>query len=119
MGRLVFGGNVEQEWAVQERSDKVAPVYDEGRTLFALFAEDQITVGDRLRLSLGGRHDGEFGGDGFTTGRATAHYDLRETGTGLRASLGTGAKRPTAFQLSYNAGLETERSVGVKSSRRM
>jgi len=83
------------------------------RALFALY---QITLGDRLDLSFGGRVDDVERVDTFVTGRATAAYRIDETGTKLRASFGTGAKAPALDQL-YNPGygtatLRPERSLG-------
>ncbi len=72
-----------------------------------------MPVDAHLNLSFAARHDGEVDAEGFTTGRFTAVYDLPATETRIRASLGTGAKRPTAFQLSYNPALLPEKSVGA------
>ena len=72
----------------------------------------QLPLFGRLNLSFSGRYDGEFGGSGFTTGRVTAVYDLPEAGARVRGSFGTGAKRPTAFQLSLNPALTSEKSIG-------
>jgi vitamin B12 transporter len=62
-----------------------------------------VTVFRRLNLSFTGRYDGEIGGDGFLTGRATAAYSVPETWTKFRASAGTAAKRPTAYMIGNNA----------------
>ena len=81
----------------------------------------RLPVGQRLTVSLGGRVDDVDRSDTFATWRATAAYGLDETGTKLRASIGTGAKAPTLYQL-YNpyrpnlttaTALSPERSVGV------
>jgi vitamin B12 transporter len=76
-----------------------------------------MNVGDRLHLSFGARYDGASEGQGFLTGRATAVYDIPETETRLRASLGTGAKRPTFYQLDApiygNPALADETSIGA------
>ena len=56
------------------------------------------------------------GGDAFATGRATVAYRILETGTKLRASLGTGAKAPTLYQRFSIYGdptLRAEKNVGV------
>lgn len=113
MGTLVAGARIEEERAWQKRGDQASPAFDMSRQFYALFALHRFTLGERLGLSLGARHDGEIGGDGFLTGRATALYDWREMGTKLRGSVGTGAKRPTAFQLAYNPALDIERSIGA------
>jgi vitamin B12 transporter len=52
----------------------------------------------------------------FVTGRATAAYEIWETGTKLRASIGTGGKAPSLFQLYSSFGtttLASENSFGV------
>jgi vitamin B12 transporter len=72
---------------------------------------------DQLTVTVGGRYDRHdtFGGHG--TYRTAAAYRLGDTGTTLRASLGTGFKAPTAFQLyatTYgNPGLRPETSQGA------
>ncbi len=52
----------------------------------------------------------------FETWRATAAYNISETGTKLRASAGTGAKAPTLYQLNApiygNSTLHPEQSFG-------
>ena len=80
--------------------------------LYAGYLLYQLPVGERLNLSFAGRYDGAVDGEGFTTGRATANYALPELEAAIRGSIGTGAKRPTAFQLSYNPDLQAETSVG-------
>ena len=69
------------------------------QTTRSAFAQHQITLFDRLHLTFGGRIDDVLGVAQFETWRTTAAYDLRETGTKLRASAGTGAKAPSLFQL--------------------
>lgn len=110
---LLMGARVEQEDASQKRSDKVDPSFDETRQLYAGYLLYQLPVGYRTNLSFAGRYDGEFGGEGFLTGRATAVYAFPEQEARVRGSIGTGAKRPTAFQLSYNPELEPEQSIGA------
>jgi vitamin B12 transporter len=111
-GSLIFGTRLEQESAYQKRTDQALPAFDDARYLYAGYLLYQVPVGDRWNLSFAARHDGEIDGQGFTTGRATAVYDLPEIEARLHASIGTGAKRPTAFQLSYNPALLPEQSVG-------
>jgi len=112
-GDLLLGLRIEEETAFQQRTDQVRPAFDAARTLYAVNALHGIDVGDRLRLSFAGRWDGDLAGDGFLTGRFAAAYRIDETGTILRTSAGNGAKRPTAFQLSFNPALDNERSVGA------
>ncbi len=125
-GKLTFGGGVERE------SVKTSTVADPlgfnttesasyGRTGASLFALYQQTFFDRLDISLGGRLDHVEGVRTFLTGRATAAYRIEETGTKLRASVGTGAKAPSLYQQfsiyaptrSGYAALVPESSFGV------
>src|SRR6185312_9494850 len=65
----------------------------------SVFALWQVPIGERLNITLGGRVDDVVDVARFETWRATAAYNIFETGTKLRASAGTGAKAPTLFQL--------------------
>ncbi len=126
-GQLTVGARLEHEDA-RSRSATLSgfPGYQGSQSLWAVFGEHQLTLADRLHLTFSGRYDGAFtGGEGFLTGRATAAYEIAETGTRLRASVGTGAKRPTAYQIGNNVfaaslpggdivplDLNAERSIG-------
>ncbi len=122
LGTLIAGGRYEHERAESFRTDLIPNFRERARTLDgrqdtgSLFGLWQLPVGERLLISLGGRHDKANGAEGITTWRATAAYRLRETDTTLRASAGTGAKAPTLFQRFSPIGtpdLGTERSIGV------
>jgi vitamin B12 transporter len=81
----------------------------------SVFALWKFPVGDRLTLSLGGRVDDVLDVSTFSTWRATAAYNISETGTKLRASAGTGAKAPSLYQLYSpygNTSLKPEESIG-------
>lgn len=67
------------------------------------FSTLQWTATDRLTFSLGGRADAVENNDTFWTWRGTAAYDLTST-TKLRASLGTGAKAPSLYQMYSSYG---------------
>lgn len=112
-GTFLFGTRIEQESATVTGSTPLSGTRD----LYALYAMQQLNVGDRLHLSFGGRYDGATEGDGFLTGRTTAVYDISETETRLHASLGTGAKRPTFYELDApyfgNPDLQNETSWGA------
>jgi vitamin B12 transporter len=122
-GLLTFGARGEREQA-DSFAQNLAPLpTPRGRTIAAeqttqsAFALHQITLGERLHLSLGGRIDEVIDVDRFATWRATAAYELPETGTKFRASAGTGAKAPSLFQLySPSFGtptLDSEQSFGI------
>ena len=113
-GQVLVGGRLEQEQATYVPMTTPASTgFDTSTTRYAVFAGDQISPFDNLYLSFSGRYDGESGSDGFATGRATAAYDIPSTETKLRASFGTGAKRPTAYMRAnnQNAGVTTPLSV--------
>jgi len=126
-GTLLVGGRVEHEVAKNTTETVLTfPGYDSEKTLYAVYGQQQFTLFDDVYLTVGGRYDGEIDGQGFLTGRATVAYTMYETGTKLRASVGTGAKRPTAYQIGNNlyaaakypgetvdTDLQPETSVGV------
>ena len=112
-GSLLGGLRLERETAHQKVSTSASPAFDGGQTLYAGYLLYQLPVNERLNLSFAGRYDGASRGDGFLTGRFTAVYDMSEIETRIRGSFGSGAKRPTAFQLSYNPALEPETSLGA------
>jgi vitamin B12 transporter len=130
LGTLLVGARVEHEAArnVAETATDF-PGYESDRFFYAGYLLHQLSPVDDLYLTFGGRYDGEIDGEGFLTGRATAAYEIPETGTTLRASVGTGAKRPTAYQIGnnlfaaikypledVNTDLQPEKSVGIDAS---
>ncbi len=68
------------------------------------YAEESIGFFERLFLTVGVRSDNHnrFGSE--TTYRATGAYKIKETGTTLKATFGTGFKAPTLFQLFSQYG---------------
>jgi vitamin B12 transporter len=127
LGKFLLGTRLEYETAKNTaETASNFPGYYSDRSLYAAYALHQIEPFDDLFLTFGGRYDGEIGGDGFLTGRATAAYLMSEHGTTFRASVGTGAKRPTFYQIANNifaaekypvqdvdTDLQPETSVGV------
>jgi vitamin B12 transporter len=86
-----------------------------GMNTLSAFALHQFQLGERLDISLAGRVDAVERTNTFITGRATLAYRLPETGTRFRASIGTGAKSPSLYQLysEYgNLALKPETSIG-------
>ncbi len=110
---LLLGARVEQQTAYQKPSYATMPSFDAKNWLYAGYFLYSLPVGDRLNLSYAGRYDGADKGEGFLTGRATAVYDIPEIEARVHASVGSGAKRPTPFQLSYNPVLQPEKSFGA------
>ena len=111
LGSLIFGTRYDKEGAWQ-RMPPTPASFNTSRDLYAGYLMYQLPVSERLYLSFAGRYDGEIDGKGFLTGRATGVYEFPDIGARIRGSLGTGAKRPTAFQLSLNPALDAERSIG-------
>lgn len=120
-GSLIFGGKTEREEAESRQAglgasssflvQQLAGV----QTTHSVFALHQFSLGSRLDISLGGRIDSVEGVDVFPTWRATAAYRIEESGTKLRASVGTGAKAPSLYQRysEYgNLGLKPEENIG-------
>ena len=104
-GTLIYGAKTQSETA-QTFSTNVLPIAGLMTPLLAkqqdtnsTFALWTVPIGERLNVSLGGRIDDVVNVARFETWRATAAYNIFETGTKLRASAGTGAKAPTLFQL--------------------
>ncbi len=104
---LSIGGEVE------DNAFRTQPGSDGGFTNSSGYGMAKITPIERLTLTAGVRHDANDRFADATTMRATAAYNLRETGTTLRAVWGEGFKTPTLSQISFtNPGitLEPERS---------
>lgn len=93
--------------------------YKENVTNNAIYIQDQITLG-QFSAALGLRHDDHDQFGGKTTWRFAPTYNFASSGTRLKASIGTGFKAPTLYQLygqlpPYNVGnedLQPEESFG-------
>ena len=125
---LTSGVDVRQEQATisvfpttdytADRSSAPRDTFSSGRALtLAAFAQDQITLGDRLGLTLGTRYDQWRTYDAASqaaAGLAPVHFDARGAGaltgkaalvyrvggdTVVRASAGTSFRNPTVFDL--------------------
>jgi vitamin B12 transporter len=122
LGTLIFGTKGQHETA-DTYLTKLLPIpsaqtpqlsaTQDTNSVFGLWS---LPIGDRLSVTLGGRIDDVIGVSTFETWRATAAYNISETGTKFHTSAGTGAKAPTLFQLydpTYGtAGLKPEESTG-------
>ncbi len=121
-GLLTFGAKIEQETLLSTSRSVLPFPTDEAENIDAkqntrsVYALHQFSPIENLYLSLGGRIDDIEDGDTFGTWRATAAYEIPNSGTKLRSSVGTGAKAPTLYQkfdpFSGTSDLESERSVG-------
>jgi vitamin B12 transporter len=88
---------------------------------FGLFVQDQIGIADRFFATAGVRLDDHSLSGTALTYRLTPAWLIRETGTKLRATLGSGYKSPSLYQLFApptawgpigNSGLKPEESLG-------
>ncbi len=114
---IVSGFEYESETARFETP--FAPPFRARTHTLAFYLDSQFELWDRLFLTAGLRvedHE-DFGTE--VTSRVTGAFQLDETGTLFRASLGTGFKAPSLAQLfdqsfgSANPDLEPEESFGV------
>ena len=101
-GSLLVGGRIEQENARNFASAGGFSGYTREKTTYAIFAEEKVTVWERFHLAFSGRYDGEIGEDGHFTWRATGVYEVPNSETRLKGSVGTGIKLPTAYMLANN-----------------
>jgi vitamin B12 transporter len=130
-GAITYGAQTETETAQTGQNPNpndgsFIPISAE-QTTNSAFALYRYTAFQRLDLTLGGRVDAVENGPTFPTWRATAAYHIDETGTKLRASVGTGAKEPTLYQrfspygtpgllpetnIAYDAGIDQKIFAG-------
>jgi vitamin B12 transporter len=124
-GTLIVGARHEREEG-RFAALALAPVptlghrYRANRDTNSVFALHQLPVGERTDLSFGARLDKPDDTRAFFTWRVTAAHRITETGTKLRASIGTGAKAPSLFQqfsvygpqAAGDPALRPERSLG-------
>ncbi|CAN5428145.1 TonB-dependent receptor [soil metagenome] len=122
LGQLIFGTKGQHETAntyltnllpiVSSRTPQLTATQDTN-SVFGLWS---LPIGERLTVTLGGRIDNVVSVDSFETWRATAAYNMSETGTKFHTSAGTGAKAPTLYQLYApiygSPGLTPETSFG-------
>lgn len=121
-GLFIFGARYEVEKA-KNSEQWLAPTlsapmvsFSGKQTTKSFFVLYQNTIG-RFDFSLGARSDTVGRENHFITWRATAAYRIEETGTKIRASIGTGAKAPTLFQrfsIYGTPGLQPERNIGYE-----
>ncbi|NBC33439.1 MAG: TonB-dependent receptor [Alphaproteobacteria bacterium] len=127
---LIGGAGVEEEQGEGEDVGGPDPGqrFDEALTTVFGFGLVRVEPLDGLVLTASGRVDDFEAGGTEPTWRVTGAYAMPETGTTLRASVGTAARAPTIFQLfdsftidfggftfvtEPNPDLETETSLGV------
>ena len=98
--QLLFGG--EYEDAQVKDPDGLEPTKSLDST--GVYAMYKFAPVDAVDLTLGVRNDHyeDFGSE--TTGRITGAWNVADSGTTLRSSLGTGFKAPTIYQIGYSYG---------------
>lgn len=120
-GTAVFGAGAEHEsidtaYAYDDGSYTYDDALSAGLTHAWAFALHQFSPTDSWHVSAAARVDDYEQSGTFGTWRLTSAYEFPDTETVLRASLGTGAKAPTAYQLfsQYRNpdGLDPETSIG-------
>ncbi|MCZ8183602.1 MAG: TonB-dependent receptor [Beijerinckiaceae bacterium] len=121
-GSVIFGTKAEREIAVTFNQN-IIPLgartksLGGNQTTLSAFGLWQVPLTERLDVSLGGRVDHVTDVDTFATWRATAAYRITETGSKLRASLGTGGKAPTLYQrfggYQGSVALRAEHNLGA------
>jgi len=100
---LTFGGNVEWERAKSGGSAFLA--FSKTQVNKAIFVQDQFAISDRLFGTVGFRIDRVGNFRTAVTWRVAPAYVIKETGTTIKGSYGTGFKAPTLQQrFGFNAG---------------
>jgi len=110
-GHLVTIG-IDQQWEEANFSS-----FDDSRDNFAVYLQDQVTLGERFFGTAGFRFDDSSDFESEVTYRFTAGASVPEIHTIFRGSYGTGFKAPSLYQLNPNAfagdpGLKPEKSYG-------
>ncbi|HEV7610303.1 MAG TPA: TonB-dependent receptor [Steroidobacteraceae bacterium] len=111
-----FGARVKIDWqgnirlaadeklvlgAEHQRDEMTVPI-SAGTTIDAGYAELQSSLGNAFFDTLSVRYDDNDRFGGKVTYRAAPAYVIEETGTKLKASVGTGFKAPTLSQMFQN-----------------
>lgn len=113
---FTFGVETKREEVLTENAFSTV---DRALDTTSVYGNYQIGLWDRLFLSGGGRFDSNDIFEDATTFRSTAALRFPETGTKLHASVGSGVKNPTVFELfgftssfTGNPNLKPEESLG-------
>jgi outer membrane cobalamin receptor len=97
---------------------------DHSSSLWAVYIQDELSIGEPFVLILGGRYDEHSVYEGRFSPRASARYLISKTNTIIRASAGRAFRAPTFNDLywpttAYTAGnsdLKPEKSVEYEGS---
>ena len=116
---LTFGFETEEETGKSRYASEWGPSDFPGKSARtdSFYVQDQIALGDRFFVAIGARYDDHSMFGSKWTHRVAPTYHIRETGTRLKASCGTGFKAPTLYQLyapwgTGNPALLPEESKG-------
>ncbi|MBM4033194.1 MAG: TonB-dependent receptor [Planctomycetes bacterium] len=115
---LTFGFETEEERGKSRYASQwgPSPFPEESARTNSFYVQDQFSIGDRFFAVVGARYDDHERFGSKWTYRAAPTYIIKETGTRLKASYGTGFKAPSLFQLYApffgNPNLQPEESKG-------
>jgi len=103
------------EWEREDYKDSFGGKYNDES--IGLYLQDQINLGENFFGTLGVRHEDHQQAGDATTYRLTGAYLIAPTRTKLKASLGTGFRSPSLYQLyapfgTGNSALQPEKSRG-------
>jgi len=119
--QLLFGAEYEQDRDKNPANLVGTPREgaSEDQDSTGIYTMYQFAPVDSVDVTLGIRNDKYDGFDSETTGRGTVAWNIPNSGTTLRSSLGTGFKAPTLYQQNYFFGpteplddLQPETSTG-------
>lgn len=96
---LQFGADYEDQRAWI--SDNFGTDSDERAGIGGVWSQVVVEPIEDLTVTAGLRHDRHEDFGGFTSYRGTAAYRFAESGTKLRASVGTGFRAPSLYELNY------------------
>lgn len=124
---LILGMEYEQEqgesdyhsFGIWGASSSIFPL--KKANIIGIYLQDQIRVADQFFITLGARFDYHSQSGSAATYRLAPAYLFSKTGTKLKATIGTGFKSPSLYQLYGpgtawgpigNENLEPEKSIG-------
>ena len=101
---VIFGAEYERErisssnFSIDQFGSLITGGAHEDDQVIAGYLQDVVAIGERLSFTGGVRFDAHQSFGLQTTWRAGASYDVRETGTRLKASAATGFVAPSLFE---------------------
>lgn len=120
--KVIFGFDTETEQAATQffLNSAFGPfesiIPESKATIFGLYLQDQLKLGKSLFATSGIRYDNHDKFGSAITYRLAPAYIFWQTGTKLKATIGTGFKAPSIFYLYDpffgNVNLDPEKSIG-------